>query len=252
MNEHLLRQELAAFSHRVWERGWVANHDGNLSVRLPRGRFLCTPTGLSKGGLKADLMLVVDGTGKVLSGKLRPFSELDLHLAWYHARPEVQAVLHAHPPTATGFGVAGVTLDRPFLPEAVVSLGPVVPTVPLALPGIEAVQSAAPYMDEHDALLLAGNGALTCGKDLEQAYLRMELVEHLARIALVAHQLGGISPLPAHHLPPLLSARARAGLGPEARGKVSTLPTGTGVSPGDDELAKIVRQEVRRVLKAGA
>jgi L-fuculose-phosphate aldolase len=248
MNEHSLRRELAALSKRIWERGWVANHDGNLSCRLARGRLLCTPTGVSKIAIEPDALLVVDGNGKVTSGSGRPFSELNLHLAYYQARPDAQAVIHAHPPTATGFGVAGLALDAPFLPEAVVSLGPVIPTVPLSLPGTEALQATAPYLDEHDALLLAGNGVLTCGADLEQAYLRLELVEHLARIALVAHQLGGARPLSAHHLTPLLAARARAGLGPEARGGATTMPSSAPARPAG-ELEAIVRQEIARVLK---
>ncbi|MCC6748810.1 MAG: class II aldolase/adducin family protein [Deltaproteobacteria bacterium] len=245
-SELQLRQQLAAFSHRVWERGWVANHDGNLSLRLPRERLLCTPTGVSKGGLSAEAMLVVDASGKVLSGKGRPFSELGLHLAYYHGRPDVQAVLHAHPPTATGFGVAGVGLDRPFLPEAVVSLGPEVPTVPLTAPGSEAAQVLSGYVTEYDALLLAGNGALCCGVDLEQAYLRMELVEHLAKVALVAHQLGGIQALPAQLLEPLLAARTRAGLGPAARAAGSSTAAQT-ADPA--ALKRRVDDEIRRVLK---
>ncbi len=144
MNEPLLRKQMAAFSALLWERGWVANHDGNLSLRLERARLLCTPTGISKREVRPDTLLIVDESGRLLSGSLRPFSELSLHLAWYQARPDVRAVLHAHPPTATGFGVAGVSLDRPFLAEAVVSLGPGVPTVPLCAPGTEAVQGAAP------------------------------------------------------------------------------------------------------------
>jgi len=251
VNEAQLRQELARLSRRTWERGWVANHDGNLSVRLKRGRLMCTPTGLSKGELSADMMLVVDETGKVLSGRLRPFSELNLHLAIYHARPDVGAVLHAHPPTATGFGVAGVALDRPFLPEAVVSLGPAIPLVPLCRPGEEAVQAIAPYLDEHDVLMLAGNGVVSAGVNLEMAYLRMELVEHLCRIALVARQLGGINALPDTMLRPLLDARTRAGLGPEARGGTTTLPAGATERAPSRELEQLVRQEIQRVLRDG-
>lgn len=250
MNETQLRQQLVAVSQRLWERGWVANHDGNLSARLSRGRLLCTPTGVSKREIRGDALLVVDESGKVLSGGGRPFSELQLHRAFYQARTDVQAVVHAHPPAATGIGVGGLPLlERPFLPEAVVSLGPIIPTVPLTLPGEEAVCCLAPYLDEYDALLLSGNGALTGGADLEQAYLRLELLEHLARIALDAQQAGGITPLPAHYLPPLLAARARAGLGPEARGRATTLPASR---PGADqaELENLVRAEVRRVLSS--
>jgi L-fuculose-phosphate aldolase len=249
MSETQLRQQLAALSRQIWERGWVANHDGNLSVRLPRNRILCTPTGQSKGELKPESMLIVDESGKLLSGTSRPFSELNLHLAYFQARPDIQAVIHAHPVTSTGLAVAGVALDQPFLPEAVVSLGPVIPTVPLAMPGSEALQVIAPYLDEYDALLLAGNGVLTCGIDLEQAYLRLELLEHLSGIALVAHQLGGIKPIPGYQLTSLLQARTRAGLGPESRGRVTTPPSPSGGGEAtNSELEKIVRQEVKRLL----
>ncbi len=249
MNEARLRKELAACSRRVWERGWVANHDGNLSARLPRQRLMCTPTAVSKAEITPEMVLVLDAAGKVLSGSGRPFSELNLHLAWLQARPDVGAVLHAHPPCATGMGAAGVGLDRPFLPEAVVSLGPCVPAVPLALPGGDAAAAVAPYLDEYDALILCGNGVLTCGPDLETAYLRMELVEHLARVAGAASAFGGVTPLPAQMLQHLLAARSRAGLGPEARGLPTTLPD---LQPGGPnrrhELSALVREEIRRVL----
>ena len=247
MNESRLRQQLASFSRRIWERGWVANHDGNLSVRLRRGRLMCTPTGLSKGEIGAEMMLTVDQGGKVLAGSLRPFSELNLHLAYYQARSDVGAVLHAHPPTATAFGVAGRSLEEPFMPEIVVSLGPGVPTVPLSAPGSEAAQALAPFLDDYDAVLLAGNGVLTCGDDLEQAYLRMELVEHAARIALAAHQLGGAQPLPSTLVVQLLAARTRAGLGPEARGRAKPAQAAGDGAPRD--LEAIIRQEIQRVLK---
>lgn len=242
-----LRRAMADCSRRIWQRGFVANHDGNLSVRLPRGRLLCTPTAVSKGDVSPEMLLVLDETGKKLSGSLRPFSEMNLHLCLYHARPDVGAVIHAHPPHATGLAAAGHALDIPFLPEAVVSLGPIIPTVPLALPGPDAAQALAPYLDEYDALILGGNGVLTCGVDLEMAYLRLELVEHLARIYLVARQLGGPQPLPASFLEPLLAARARAGLGPEARGgKTTSLPEAA--RPGSDELSRLVRREIEKVL----
>lgn len=248
MNESHLRKDLARISRCVWERGWVANHDGNISARLPRGRLMCTPTAVSKADITPEMILVLDDSGKVLSGSGRPFSELNLHLAFFHARPDVGAVLHAHPPTATGMGAAGLGLDQPLLPEAVVSLGPSVPAVPLSLPGNDAVTALAPYLDQYDALLLCGNGALTCGADLDQAYLRMELVEHLARVALAARQFGGANPLPPHYLQSLLAARARAGLGPESRGGHTTMPDGDTDPQQRRDLAALVRQEIERAL----
>ncbi len=250
MNESQLRQQLAAISASIWERGWVANHDGNLSARLPRKRLMCTPTAVSKREIRPNDMLVLDETGKHMSGKGKPFSEINLHLAFFHARADVGAVLHAHPPTATALGVSGnASLERPFLPEAVVSIGPMVPTVPVAMPGIEAVQALAPYLDEYDALLLAGNGVITAGVDMEMAFLRMELVEHLANIALAAQQLGGPTPLPPRFLEQLLAARARAGLGPEARGGATTKPQAEASPRETRDLDRVVRQEIERVLR---
>jgi L-fuculose-phosphate aldolase len=250
MSEPRLRQELSKYSQRMWQRGWVANHDGNLSHRLRRSRLMCTPTAQSKIEIRPEMMLVVDESGKVLSGSLRPFSELNLHLAYYQARADVNAVVHAHPPAATALAAAGLSLDKPFLPEAVVSLGAVIPTVPLAMPGVPAVQAMGPYVDDYDALVIAGNGVICCGSDLEQAYLRLELVEHLAEIACRAHSLGGIKALPAPMLKPLLDARRRAGLGPEARGR-SSVDAGGLNRTDDGQLASLVRREVIRVLKPG-
>ena len=216
---------------------------------MSRGRILCTPTGVSKADITADGLLVLDESGKVLSGKGRPFSELSLHLAFFHARPDVEVVLHSHAPTATGFGVAGRELGRPPLPEAIVSLGADVPTVPAALPGNDAVQALAPYVDDHDALLLAGNGVLTVGADVEQAYLRMELVEHLCRIVLVAEQAGGVKGVPDAFVAPLLAARTKAGLGAGARGRVEPGVVERVKAQRAPDLERVVREEITRVLR---
>ena len=140
-----LREELAHFARLLHGRGWVANHDGNATVRLDGGRFLITPTAVSKRLLEAADLLVVDTEGRKVSGRMRPFSELGLHRAVYSARPDVAAVLHAHPPNATGFALAGVPLfDPPTSPEPVVSLGPGIPTVGYAPPGAGAEAALAP------------------------------------------------------------------------------------------------------------
>lgn len=242
--EPQLRQDLTRFGRRLWDRGWVANHDGNLSVRLPRGRVLCSPTGVSKADLSAEMSLVVDeATGKKISGQLRPFSELNLHLAFYDCREDAQAVVHAHPPLATAFGVAGLELPHPFLPEAVVSLGGSIPTVPVAMPGQGAVDAVAPYLADHHALLLAGNGVLTCGADLEQAYLRMELVEHLCQIAHAARDLGGVQKLPPSMIEALVAAHVKAGLAPRQRDAAAS-----GEARDPEELRDLVNQEIARVL----
>lgn len=193
--EESLRAQLLSASLALHARGWVANHDGNASVWLGEGRYLATPTAMSKGAVSAETLIVVSADGKVLAGTRKLFSEWKLHRAAYAARDDVRAVLHAHPPTATGFAVAGVSLGEPFLAEPVVSLGRSIPTVPFGLPG-ENDDALAAALGQADALLLANHGVLTVGPDLETCLLRMELVEHLCRIYLVAAQLGGPRRLP--------------------------------------------------------
>lgn len=214
-----LKRAMTLYSRRIWERGWVANHDGNLTARLAGGRTLATPTAFCKGDVSESDLLVLDKAGKRLEGRWKPFGELNLHLAAYKARPDVGAVLHAHPPVATGFACAGVAVETTIIAEAVVSLGAVVPTVDYALPGsqtqLEALAKVLPWVD---AVLLGSHGVLTVGVDLEQAYLRMELVEHLAKITQAALSVGRPRQLPEKDVERLLAKRKEAGLGPEARG----------------------------------
>lgn len=211
-----IRSELVATSRRLHQLGWVANHDGNISLRLTGKRLLITPTAYSKYDVDDASLIVVDSDGKVLEGRKKPFSELELHLAAYRARPEVEVVIHAHPPHATAFGLAGLELSPIAMPEIVVSLGDRIPTVPRAMPKTpEAVKGVEAAASQVDAMLLAGNGALTLGADLSQALLRMELVEHYAKILTISRQLGQVSPLPESDVAKLLEARKKAGLGPK-------------------------------------
>jgi L-fuculose-phosphate aldolase len=211
-----VKSELAATSQALHARGWVANHDGNISVRLTGDRLLITPTAVSKAAVDESMLLIVDLDGKVLEGRLKPFSELELHLAAFRARPEVEVVLHAHPPHATAWGLVGQELSPVAMPEIVVSLGDRIPTLPRAMPRTaEAVTLVEAAASQFDAMLLQGNGALTLGVDLEQALLRMELVEHYARILTAARALGPVPPLPPGDVAKLLEARKKAGLGPK-------------------------------------
>ncbi len=217
--EHRLRREVVRIARLLWERGWVANHDGNVTARLAEGLYVSTPTAISKRLVDHDSLLLMDAEGRKVRGAMRPFSERGLHLTVYRLRPDVGAVLHAHPPHATALAVTASGPLPCFLPEAMVSLGPEVPLVPFAPPGDEAERALAPFVEPFDAVLLARHGALAWGDDPEQAFLRMELVEHLARIALLASPHGGVQPLPPEVCTRLLDARAKAGLGPEGRNR---------------------------------
>ena len=207
--EARVREEIVRASLAMAARGWVANHDGNVSARVASNRLLCTPTATAKARVRAQDLVVTDARGKQLSGRGRAFSEFGAHLAVYKARGDVGAVAHAHPPFATALGVSGRELLC-FLPESVVSLGTRVPLVPLAAPGAAAVTAMEPFFKDFDAVLVAGNGVFTWGDDVEQALLRLELVEHLAAIASHAAAWGGPQPLPRDMVEKLLEARKKA------------------------------------------
>lgn len=197
IDEEQLRTEIVARSHQLSARGWVANHDGNLTARLGGGRTLATPTAVNKGDVRPEWLIVLDEAGKVISGTRKPFGELVLHRAAYAARPDIGVVLHAHPPHATAFALAGQPIGHPFLAEAVVSLGPELPQIPYRRPGSEETsRELAAALQRADVVILEGHGLLSVGGSFEQAFLRMELVEHLARLSWLARPLGGARPLP--------------------------------------------------------
>jgi L-fuculose-phosphate aldolase len=212
-----LRADVVQTARRLHQNGWVANHDGNVSVRLKGDRLLITCTAISKRDVEDASLLVVDMKGNVLEGRKRPFSELELHLCCYAARPEVNVVLHAHPPHATAFGLAGREIGPVAMPEIVVSLGDRIPTLERAFPrDPEALKALSGAASKYDAVVLSGNGALTLGDDLTQALLRMELVEHYAKILHLAQSLGPVRTLQPDQVQKLLEARKKAGLGPRS------------------------------------
>jgi L-fuculose-phosphate aldolase len=175
---------------RLMDRGLIAGAEGNISARSGPGRLLVTPAGRSKGDLEPADLVEVDLEGRIVRG-IGPSSELGLHLAVFRLRPDVGAVVHAHPPAATGFAAAGLALDDGVLPELVVQFG-TVPLVPFGVPGSpELGERARPYLSDHDALLLANHGAVTLAPTVEEAEQRMESLEQGARILLVARLLGG-------------------------------------------------------------
>jgi len=175
---------------RMYNRGYVASNDGNISVRLSEDRLLITMSGVSKGFLTPEQLVIVDYDGQAISGTQKPSSEMKMHLMAYRERPDIHGVAHAHPPTSTGFSVAGIDLPKNLLPEVIVSLGNI-PTAPYGTPGtMELVESLREYVCTNDAILLENHGALTLGSDVISAYHKMETMEHLAQIALVARLLG--------------------------------------------------------------
>lgn len=192
---------------RLYERGLVAGPDGNISVRLANGTILVTPSGMSKVDVEPDDLVVVDLSGAVVDGTRRPSSELRMHLRIYRRRSDVRAIVHAHPPTATGFAVAGRSFMAPVLPEVILQMGEV-PIVSYATPGTdELADTFDPYLDRHDAFLMANHGATTLGPTLGLAHQRMESLEHAARIILTAHMLGTVNELSATDVDALRASR---------------------------------------------
>jgi len=188
--EDQVRADIVEVGRRLWERGYVASNDGNISVRLDAGRLITTPAGVSKGFMTPDMLVVTDFEGKKLAGERKASSELKMHLQVYRDRPDANAVVHAHPPTATGFAVAGIPLDRAVLAEVVTTLGSI-PIAEYATPSTDELPAAcSKYLKAHDGLLLANHGALAIGPDLFTAYYRMETIEHFAKISLVTRMLG--------------------------------------------------------------
>jgi L-fuculose-phosphate aldolase len=217
--ERELRQHIVDIGRRMHQAGLIAATDGNISVRLDGGAILTTPTMASKGRMSEDMLVVVDAEGgKLRSEERNPSSELPMHLAIYRLRPDVKAVVHAHPPFGTGFAVANIPLDKPLLSEVILTLG-CIPLTAYGTPSThEMVDSLAPYIPHHDALLLANHGAVTYGPDLETAYGRMETLEHFAKITFIARLVGQPRELKAADIEKLLDVRERAGyMKPEAR-----------------------------------
>src|SRR5919106_2015504 len=188
--EDQIRCDIVEIGRRLWQRGYVASNDGNISVRLDERRLMTTPANVSKGFMTPDMMVITDFDGKKISGDRKASSELKMHLQVYRDRPDANAVVHAHPPTATGFAVAGIPLDRAVLAEVVTTLGSI-PIAEYGTPSTPELPAAVRrYIKAHDGLLLANHGALTVAGDVYSAYYKMETIEHFAKISLVARQLG--------------------------------------------------------------
>ncbi len=207
--EQELREDLIRVCHSIYQKGWAAANDGNVSIRLANDHILCTPTGVSKCFVKPEDLILCDSEGNKVAGEGDRTSEILMHVMIYSLRPDIRAVVHAHPPVATGFAVAGRSLDKALLPEAIVSLG-AVPLASYGLPGTPALsEGMRPFVSEYDAILLENHGVTSYGADVWEAFFRMETVEHLAHITFVAEMLGGAKPLPRREVEKLFAARSR-------------------------------------------
>ncbi len=203
------RRDLLRFGKWLYRLGYMPGTSGNLSVRLDEDRLLATPTGMSKYMLRSADMVIIDFGGRQLDGTRRVTSEIDMHLAIYRGRPDVEAVIHSHPPIATAFACTGRALDEVLCQEAIMTVG-AVPLAEYATTGThEVAASLQPHLAGHDAILLANHGAVSYGSTLLDAFLKMETMEHLAQIRVVAHQLGSPRTLEPEQFAQLLRAKAR-------------------------------------------
>ncbi|MSO45829.1 MAG: class II aldolase/adducin family protein [Acidobacteria bacterium] len=189
--EEQIRADIVEAGRRMYARAYIASNDGNITARLDDRRLIATPKSVSKGFMTPDMMVIVDYEGNKLTGERDASTELPMHLEIYRNRPDVNAVVHAHPPVATGFAVAGIPLTRAVLAEVITTLG----SIPIAAYGTpstaELPEAVRKYIKAHDGMLLANHGAVTCGTDVMSAYYKMEIIEHFAHISLVARMLGG-------------------------------------------------------------
>jgi L-fuculose-phosphate aldolase len=249
-DEH--RRDICTVGRWLHGRGFVASTDGNISVRLDPHHVLTSPTAISKGMMTPDDLVITDLRGRKLSGQRNPSSELAMHLLIYNRRPDINAVCHAHPPTATGYAAAGIPLNKALVSEIVLSLG-CIPVARYGTPGTpELSETLEPLVQHYDAILMANHGVVTCGQDLLTAFFRMETTEHFARVALVTELLGKQVLLSGEDVEKLLAARVRYGstaaapAGPEcpvtAEGVVAS---GERISVTREELEALIEEAVR-------
>lgn len=200
-----LRDDLVTVCNRLWQKGYIAATDGNVSVKIDRNRILTTPSGVGKGFLKPEDLIITDLSGVKIEGNYEPTTEILMHLAAYEERPDIVSVVHAHPPRAIAFTIAGEELPAEVLPEVVVNLKRI-PIVPYATPGTsQAGDIIRPYIKEYDAIMMDRHGSVTVGKDLFDAYYKLEKMEHAAEVIMAARQLGLVQTLSQNQLQELLS-----------------------------------------------
>jgi L-fuculose-phosphate aldolase len=247
------RHDICRAGRWMYDYKFIVACEGNVSVRLDGGRILTTPTCMNKGMLTPGDLVVMNLDGHHISGNRKASSELAMHLLFYRMRPEVNAVCHAHPPTATGFAVAGRALDQALLPEVIIGLGQI-PLVRYATPGTPDLSAAIePYVLHYDALLLGNHGAVTCGPDLLTSFFRMETIEHFAKITLAAETAGEPQLLSGREVAKLMALRAKYFVAPPPGGGAELPETcDGGETPGDhvtltrDQLDALIDEAVRK------
>lgn len=250
MDEKLVKQQIVDYARRCYERGHIVAGDGNISVRVAPNRCIATPSGVSKGWMTPDMIVVVDLDGRPLeNSQYKVSSEWPMHRAIYQARNDVNAVVHCHPPYATGFAVAGLSLDKAILSEVVLTLG----CVPLANYGTpsttELTDALEPFLGFHDALLMANHGAVAFAETLERAFNKLETLEHTCKISAIARSLGNENTIPARAIPKLFEIRERSGMmRPEARsGQVCGIG-GEPLPATDGDTITLTRQDLVQLL----
>ncbi len=250
------REDICEIGRLVYQKGWVAANDGNITIRLDQDRILATPTGVSKGMMHPDDLIIVDMQGNKISGRKERTSEIAMHTTVYGLRPDIRSVVHAHPPVSTGFAAAGRPLNLALLPEVIIGLG-CVPLAAYGLPGTPALtEPMLPLIPKYDAIMMGNHGSVCYGEDVYKAFFRMETLEHFARISLVAELLGGPNVLPRMEVDKLLDSRTRYGVKSRSGGEpgcpvVAEDLSGSG-TPGDEkfvvtraELIALVDEAVR-------
>jgi L-fuculose-phosphate aldolase len=245
-DEH--RREICTAGRWIHARAFVASTDGNISIRLDPRRILTSPTGISKGLMSPDDMVITDLRGRKLAGRREPSSELAMHLLVYVRRPDVNAVCHAHPPIATAHAAAGLPLNKALLSEIVLSLG-CVPVAQYGTPGTPELSDALePLVQNYDAILLANHGVVTCGADLLTAFFRMETVEHFAQVSLATELLGKQVLLSGRDVEKLLAARARYGTTTAAPVSSNCPVTSDSAGGGSDRIS-VTRAELEALIE---
>lgn len=263
VSEYEIKKMICEIGKRVYNNGFVAANDGNISVKLNENEFLFTPTGVSKGFMTPDMICKVNLKGEVISasGKYKPSSESKMHLRVYKERPDVNSVVHAHPPYGTSFAIAGIPLAKPIMPEAVIALG-CVPIAEYGTPSTDEIPDAiSKYLQNYDALLLENHGALTYGQDLTTAYYKMESLEFYAKLTFISTMLGGPKELNETQVKGLLDIRNQFKLPGKHPGNLCTelgcgipekeakTPCSTPIKEEKSDMSTLVEEITKRVLK---